>query len=165
MEDPNAVVNFDEIVQEALARLEARIEQTGASVRIVPGLPTLHANRTYATEAVYNLVSNALKFVGEGEKPEIEIAPYETDEKTLGEVGFVVRDRGPGVEPKHSERIFEIFQRTVGREVEGTGAGLAIVRQIAERHGGRAWVQPRQGGGSEFIITFETRKNPKGDRA
>jgi PAS domain S-box-containing protein len=165
MEQPNTVVNLEEIVQEALARLEARIEQTGASVRIVRGLPSLHANRTYATEAVYNLVSNALKFVKAGERPEVEIAPYETDEKTLGEVGFVVRDRGPGVEPKHSERIFEIFQRTVGREVEGTGAGLAIVRQIAERHGGRAWVQPREGGGSEFIITFETRKGLKGGLA
>jgi signal transduction histidine kinase len=42
----------------------------------------------------------------------------------------------------------------VNREIEGTGAGLAIVQQVAERHGGRAWVQPRAGGGSEFIITF-----------
>jgi signal transduction histidine kinase len=47
-----------------------------------------------------------------------------------------------------------LFQRAVGREVEGTGAGLAIVRQIAERHGGHAWVEPREGGGSKFIITF-----------
>jgi signal transduction histidine kinase len=66
----------------------------------------------------------------------------------------VVRDRGPGVTPEHAERIFQLFQRAVGREVEGTGAGLAIVRQIAERHGGRSWVEPRPGGGSEFVITF-----------
>ena len=43
----------------------------------------------------------------------------------------------------------------MGREIEGTGAGLAIVREVAFRHGGRAWVQARQDGGSEFIITFE----------
>jgi signal transduction histidine kinase len=42
----------------------------------------------------------------------------------------------------------------VGREIEGTGAGLAIVRRVAERHGGKAWVHPREGGGSEFIMTF-----------
>ena len=47
---------------------------------------------------------------------------------------------------EHAERIFQLFQRAVGREVEGTGAGLAIVRQISERHGGNAWVEQREGG-------------------
>ena len=69
-------------------------------------------------------------------------------------MGLIVCDRGPGVAPEHADRIFQLFQRAVGREVEGTGAGLAIVRQVAERHGGRAWVQPREGGGSEFVLTF-----------
>jgi signal transduction histidine kinase len=58
------------------------------------------------------------------------------------------------VPQEHAERIFQLFQRAVGRDIEGTGAGLAIVRQIAERHGGNAWVEQRQGGGAEFIITF-----------
>jgi len=69
-------------------------------------------------------------------------------------LGVVVRDRGPGVAPGQRDRIFELFRRAVGREIEGTGAGLAIVRQVAERHGGRAWVEPREGGGSDFIISF-----------
>jgi signal transduction histidine kinase len=50
----------------------------------------------------------------------------------------------------------------VGREIEGTGAGLAIVRQVAERHGGRAWVQSREGGGAEFMLTFDATKRQKG---
>jgi signal transduction histidine kinase len=54
-----------------------------------------------------------------------------------------------------SDRIFQLFQRAVGRDVEGTGAGLAIVRQVAEPHGGRVWVEARPGGGSEFVMTFE----------
>jgi len=74
-----------------------------------------------------------------------------------------VRDRGPGIAPEHEERIFQLFQRAVGREIEGTGAGLAIVRQIAERHGGSAWVEAREGGGSEFIITFADGKDLEGD--
>jgi signal transduction histidine kinase len=52
------------------------------------------------------------------------------------------------------DRIFRLFQRGVMRSVEGTGAGLAIVRQIVERHGGAAWARPREGGGSEFVVTF-----------
>ena len=80
----------------------------------------------------------------------------------MRQVGIVVRDRGPGVPPEHAERIFQLFQRAVGREVEGTGAGLAIVRQVAERHGGRAWVRPREGGGAEFILTFGATNPQKG---
>jgi signal transduction histidine kinase len=99
-------------------------------------------------------VSNALKHTRPGFAPEIEIASFEGDETQPHEVGIVVRDRGPGVAPAHAERIFQLFQRAVGRDVEGTGAGLAIVRAVAQRHGGHAWMQPRADGGSEFIITF-----------
>jgi len=110
-----------------------------------------------AVEAVYNLLSNALKFTREGHAPEIEVAPY-SDASDPRNVGLVIRDRGPGVAPEHAERIFELFQRSVAREIEGTGAGLAIVKEVASRHAGAAWVQPREGGGSEFIITFRSRR-------
>ena len=65
-----------------------------------------------------------------------------------------MRDRGPGISEEYRERIFSLFQRAVSRRVEGTGAGLAIVRQVAERHGGSAFMRSREGGGSEFIITL-----------
>ena len=65
-----------------------------------------------------------------------------------------MRDRGPGVPEHYTEKIFDLFQRAVGRDIPGTGAGLAIVRQITRRHGGHAWVRPRDGGGSEFVMTF-----------
>ncbi len=156
IEPPTEEVEGEAIVREALARLESKIKETEAQVQVAKDLPRLRADKTWATEAVYNLVANALKFTREGVAPEIEIAPYQPAEDEPGGVGIVVRDRGPGVAPEHADRIFELFQRAVGREVEGTGAGLAIVRQIARRHGGRAWVRPREGGGSEFIITFQT---------
>jgi PAS domain S-box-containing protein len=146
------------IVEQVLARLQRTIQKTGATVQVVGQLPQLHANRTLLSEAIYNLVSNALKYgiiedgTGQRVAPEIEITPYSGPEAKA--VGIIVKDRGPGVPERHAERIFELFQRAVGREIEGTGAGLAIVRQIAERHGGHAWVEPRKGGGAEFIITF-----------
>jgi PAS domain S-box-containing protein len=156
IEPPTEEVEGRIIVREALQRLEPKIKETGADVQIAEDLPQLRADKTWATEAVYNLVFNALKFTRDGVAPEVEIAPYQPAEGEPVGVGVVVRDRGPGVAPEHAERIFGLFERAVGREVEGTGAGLAIVRQIARRHGGWAWVRPREGGGSEFIITFGT---------
>ncbi len=153
---PAEQVEASAIVADVLSRLEEKVQSTRATIRMAPGLPRLYVDRTWATQAVYNLVCNALKFTREGEVPDVEIAPYDGqgDAGDRRGVGLVVRDRGPGVAPEHAERIFQLFQRAVGREIEGTGAGLAIVQAIAQRHGGRAWVQPRPGGGSEFVITF-----------
>ena len=151
---PTKAIAGDTIVQEALNRLEAKVNATNAQIRVAQDFGGLRVDKTWATQAVYNLIANALKFTRDGSVPEVEVAPYRLDGSCSETVGIAVRDRGPGVEPAHAERIFQLFQRAVGREIEGTGAGLAIVRQIAERHGGNAWVQPRDGGGSEFIITF-----------
>ncbi|HEX2055759.1 MAG TPA: PAS domain S-box protein [Nitrospiraceae bacterium] len=154
MQPPMEDVDADLLVKEALTRLDKRIKETGAAIQIVSPLPKLRVNRTWATQGLYNLLANALKFTRDGEAPNIEIASYQDPEFGVSFAGVVVRDRGPGVPPRHADRIFQLFQRAVGRDVEGTGAGLAIVRQVAERHGGQAWVRPRAGGGSEFVITF-----------
>jgi PAS domain S-box-containing protein len=149
------------IIGEVLDRLAVRVKETEARIRIADKLPRLKVDRTWATQAVYNLIANALKFTRDGESPDVEIAGYEEANGGNVEQGLVVLDRGPGVAPQHAELIFQLFQRAVGREVEGTGAGLAIVRQIAQRHGGRAWVRARPGGGSEFIITFQSGKSDR----
>jgi signal transduction histidine kinase len=148
---PTDEVDAGEVVADVLRQLEPRIRETAARVHVADDLPHLKVDRPWVTQALYNLIVNALKFTRPGEAPDVEVAAYHNGQDTRA---IVVRDRGPGVAPEHAERIFELFQRAVGREVEGTGAGLAIVRQVAERHGGRAWVQPRPAGGSEFVITF-----------
>ncbi len=147
-------IDARQVVDAALDRLEAAIRRSGGEVQVGPDLPQLLAERTWATQAIYNLLSNALKFTRPGERPRVEIAAYRERDGPHAGVGIVVRDRGPGVKAEHAERIFGLFQRAVGPDVEGTGAGLAIARQVAQRFGGRAWVQPRDGGGSEFVITF-----------
>ncbi|TMQ29670.1 MAG: PAS domain S-box protein [Nitrospirae bacterium] len=164
MELPAEEIESESIVREALRRLEDKMKETGATVQVAKDLTPLQGNRTWATQGVYNLIANALKFSRNGTAPEVEIASYQPTVEDGPVVGIVVRDRGPGVAPEHAERIFHLFRRAVGREVEGTGAGLAIVRQVAERHGGRAWVQPREGGGSEFTLTFgATNRSEKKD--
>ncbi|MGE5302886.1 MAG: GAF domain-containing protein [Alphaproteobacteria bacterium] len=162
MVPPTQEVDTKSMVEEAIKRLEEKIKTTKARVHIADGFHGLRVDKTWVTQAVYNLIANALKFTRNGDPPDVEVVPYEPESSEPDLVGISVRDRGPGIAPEHTERIFQLFQRAVGREVEGTGAGLAIVRQIAERHGGSAWVRPREGGGSEFIITFSRGKAPEG---
>ena len=137
---------------DVLYHLESRIRET-AGRRKRRGRTAEHSRPTAAgPQAVQNLVSNALKYTVEGQAPVVQIGTFRGPEG----IGLVVRDRGMGVPPDCAERIFQLFQRAVSRNIEGTGAGLAIVKRVAERHGGKAWVRPREGGGSEFIITFGT---------
>jgi signal transduction histidine kinase len=152
--EPDEPVALGEVVTEVLHQLEMRIQETGATLDVADDLPTVQADRSWAVQAVLNLVSNALKFQAPGTPPDVTIRRFESN-GTLGPLtGLIVADRGPGVPPEHAERIFDLFQRAVGRDIEGTGAGLAIVRRIAERHGGNVWHQPREGGGSEFWLGF-----------
>jgi signal transduction histidine kinase len=155
MERPSETVPAREIVDDVLKQLRLKIEETAARVTVAGSLPSLRVDRRWATQAVLNLVANALKFTRLGEPPKIEILSYRRHKGEPPGVGLVVRDHGPGVEANHAERIFNLFQRAVGREIAGTGAGLAIVRQIAERHQGRAWVRTGlKHAGAEFVVTF-----------
>ena len=138
------------LVNEAIERLEQRIEETQADIQIEPNLSMMFVNRTWAIQAIFNLISNALKFTIENQSPMIEIASHvESDQ-----IGLVIRDRGIGLSNTDNEQIFQLFQRGVGREIEGSGAGLAIVKQIVERHHGKTWARSRAGGGADFFITF-----------
>jgi len=113
-------------------------------------LPTVMADGMQLVQLFQNLISNAIKFHGE-ERPRIHIsAKQEENEWVLS-----VRDNGIGIDPEYHERIFLIFQRLHGRgEYAGTGIGLAICKRIAERHGGRIWVQSELGKGSTFYFTI-----------
>ncbi|MGB1274891.1 MAG: sensor histidine kinase [Nannocystaceae bacterium] len=148
LESSDAGTPGEKVVAAALERLAWHPEQDPGSVKIITPLPEIHANVAWAVTAVANLLSNARKFSGDA-PPDVEIRGYRTN-------GLVIADRGPGVPEGQAETIFQMFHRGVGRTIKGTGAGLAIVRTIAERHGGAAWMQPRAGGGSEFFLSFES---------
>ncbi len=143
-------VTGGDLVQDALRRLAPAVAETGATVRVADDLPALLVDRRWAAEAVYQLVRNALQFTAAGHVPEIEIEPYAGSEGT----GMVIRDRGTGIPAEHSDQLFDLFRRVVGREVPGTGVGLTIVRQVAAKHDGNAWLRPRSGGGTEAYVTF-----------
>ncbi len=157
---PPEWIASEQCVNDALERLDDAIRASHARISVRPGLPRMQADPTWLTEAIFNLVSNALKFVWPGTSPEIEIAAYEPGPGDPPGPGLCVRDRGPGVPEELRQKIFQLFQRGVGREVEGSGAGLAIVEAVVRRHGGDTWVQDREGEGAEFVITFPSAPEP-----
>jgi len=154
---PEKEVDLNELVNEAMARLHLAIEETQAQITIAPNLPHVCIDPMWGTQAIYNLLANALKFHEKDHPPEIDIQPCLENTEFPQEIGLVVHDRGPGVKERYRERVFQLFKRAVSRSIPGTGAGLAIVRQVAERHGGHAWVTARAGGGSSFFLTFPMR--------
>ncbi len=142
------------LVREVLEVLDGEIQRTGARIDVGESFPTLLVEPTWAMHALENLVANALRFHLEGVPPEIEISGFRRDDEDGVLAGFVVSDRGPGIPEGQAERIFQLFQRGVGHEVPGTGAGLAIAREVAERSGGSCRARNRDGGGAEFTLTF-----------
>ena len=152
--EANEPIDPQMVIDDVLKQLEPRITETGALVSVAASLPKVRADPRWLRQSIFNLVANALKFVNPGEAPQIEIVGYERSSDSGTQTGLVIQDRGPGIPEEHAERVFQLFQRAVGRKVEGTGAGLAIVRQVAKRYGGNAWVEPRSGGGSCFYLAF-----------
>ncbi len=152
--------SVDRAVQQTLEQLAHLIDQRDTVVRVHRPLPDLRVDPFWLEQALQNLITNAIKFTAEGQAPEIDIEPFRmTIEQRIlapshsGQIGLIIRDRGPGVPDELKDKIFTLFQRGVERDIPGTGAGLAIVARIAERHGGSAWVQDRPGGGSDFFFT------------
>jgi two-component system phosphate regulon sensor histidine kinase PhoR len=118
--------------------------------RVEPGLRVV-VNRVLAEQALSNLVSNAIRYAGEGTDVDIDV------HRTGGVIAFDVTDRGPGIASMHLDRIFERFYRVDKARSSargGTGLGLAIVKHIAQVHGGSVDVQSEVGVGSTFRLLF-----------
>ena len=108
------------------------------------------ADRGEMVQVLQNLLGNAIKYRGEH-------APRSTSPRCrAARTGrSPSRDDGPGIDPRHHDRIFVLLQRLHRHdEVEGTGMGLAICKKIIESHGGRIWVESREGEGARFTFTL-----------
>ncbi len=148
-------VALGELVGDALADLGKTIAEKGIEVEVAPDLPVVCGDRARLLEAVWHLLGNAVKYLGDQPAPRIEVGVRH--EKTGDEESpiFYVRDNGPGIEPKYHERVFGLFERLDPEATEGTGIGLALVKRIVEVHGGRIWVESEgRGQGSTFCFTL-----------
>ena len=147
---PFSMVNCEHIVEQAMANLKIAIEECGASVSY-DVLPTIIGDEGQLVRLFQNLIGNAIKFRGE-EAPQVHISALRRNNI----VTFSVKDNGIGIDPEHSQNIFEIFRRLhTSEEYPGTGMGLAICKKIVERHGGHISVQSQPGQGSTFYFSVD----------
>jgi PAS domain S-box-containing protein len=134
---------------EALASLGEAVRESGASVTRGP-LPTVLADAGQLAQLFQNLLGNAIKFRGP--------RPPQVHAEAVGGGGewrFTIRDNGIGIDPRHAQRIFVLFERLHGRDqYAGTGIGLAVCKRIVERHGGCIGVESKPGEGSAFWFTL-----------
>jgi signal transduction histidine kinase len=131
----------------------------GFTVELPFFLPTLSTNAVQLQQVFTNLISNALKYHETPETGTVRIGCDDAGEFYL----FSVADDGPGIAAEYHERIFIIFQTLTERDtLESTGVGLAIVKKIVERQGGRIWVKSAEGHGATFFFTWP--KRPPADK-
>jgi PAS domain S-box-containing protein len=149
-ETRETMVNLEQLVKEVLTDIQ---QETGGRTIAwkVGALPNLYGDRSMLRIALVNLISNAVKFTRINPEPEVEIGSMEKKEE--GVVVFV-RDNGVGFDMKYAHKLFGVFQRLHQSDsFEGTGIGLATVKRIIHRHGGRVWAESLLNQGATFFFS------------
>jgi PAS domain S-box-containing protein len=144
------IVDCQVVLRQATDDLAMAVKESGAVITSDP-LPVIKGFGSEMKQLFQNLLSNALKFRKANEAPQIHISAKQIP----GFWQFEVRDNGIGIDPKHFQKIFILFQRLHGRkDFSGTGIGLSYCKKIVELHHGKIWVESALGEGSNFIFTI-----------
>ncbi|CCG98389.1 histidine kinase [Fibrella aestuarina BUZ 2] len=143
-------VNLQDLVAEILEEQQHEMNAVQATIEVGP-LPTLQAGRTELKQLFQNLITNGLKYHRAGVPVQLQVQA-----KELGNsYQFSVTDNGIGIDPKHYQRVFQLFQRLHGRaRYPGTGIGLATCKKIIDIYGGKIWIDSVPGNGSTFYFTI-----------
>jgi signal transduction histidine kinase len=139
-------VNLEAVVHSVLSRLEKEVQEKKGCLQGTGPWPAVIGHQPTLGQVIFNLVSNALKFVRPDAPPCIRVHAEEQGRF----VRVWVEDNGIGIAPDHQSEIFGLFTRLRGSEFPGTGIGLAIVQKSVERMGGNVGVQSTPGEGSRF---------------
>lgn len=148
------IVPIQDVIDSVMNSLQIQATQQRIQMSVeIPAntVPLIEADQALLHQALYNLVDNAIKFTQPGGKVKFRT------EVRQNQMLFIISDTGIGISPLDQPRIFERFYRgahTGTKRLAGTGLGLAIVKSIADRHGGRVWVEGQLGKGSTFYLAI-----------
>lgn len=145
---PLESVDVDSVVREVLAPREKDCVKNKVRVTIAPNLPRLGCRRIHVKQVFDNLISNAIKYMGDRADPHVEIGTTGSGRGVL----FYVRDNGMGIDTSMFDRIFLPFTRLVGEDTPGSGIGLSIVKTVVEQYEGEVTVESTVGSGSTFFV-------------
>ena len=143
-----APVDVGAVVKDILASMRTTVAASGATIRVGP-LPTVPCDRNAIGQVFANIVGNALKSLEADRPGVIEIAASAESPPV-----FSIRDNGIGIPEEYRRKIFQVFQHVHPAQGRGEGMGLAIVRRIVERHGGRVWFESTPRVGTTFFFTL-----------
>jgi PAS domain S-box-containing protein len=141
-------IDTQTLVGEMLASLHSSIKQSGAQVHLA-ALPSIHGDRNAIGQVFANVIGNAVKSLEPSRPGHIEISASADDPAV-----FAISDNGIGIPEDSRNKIFQVFQQVHQAKGRGEGMGLAIVRRIVERHGGRIWFESTPDVGTTFFFTL-----------
>jgi PAS domain S-box-containing protein len=148
---PPVAVPAAELVQEALRLVQGRRAAARARIEVAAELPVVFGDRARLVQVFQNLLDNATKFAANAAEPLVTV---EARPPVDGKAVLTVRDNGVGIEPRHRNRVFELFEKLDPR-AEGAGVGLALVKRVVESHGGRVWLESEgPGSGTTACVTL-----------
>lgn len=151
-------LDLTELAQETIAELRPSLADR--SIHFTVGaLPQTRGDRVMLRQVLVNLLSNAIKFTRPRSEPAIEVGGATGRDENI----YYVKDNGVGFDMRYADKLFGVFQRLHAQdEFEGTGIGLAIVKRIVERHGGRVWAHATAGAGATIFFTLPEAGSPDG---
>ena len=146
IEDVSVAAVFNQI--QAIFKGQLEMKSVHFFVDLPEDPPLIRADANKITWVLTNLISNALRYVGQDGQIHLQVKRFGS------QVQMAVQDDGPGIPPEYQSRIFQKFVQVKGREAGGTGLGLAICKEIVRAHGGTIWVESGPGQGSTFSFTL-----------
>jgi signal transduction histidine kinase len=153
-------VDVERVLQGILTTLNAQIEQKQVHIER-QALPTLYSDYSAIEQILFNVVSNAIKYLSPQRQGQIAIRAHEAGSK----IRFSIADNGRGIAPEEYERVFQLFRRAGLADVEGEGVGLYFTQALVQRLGGRIWFESVVEQGTTFYIELPKQTTVMGVQA
>jgi light-regulated signal transduction histidine kinase (bacteriophytochrome) len=153
---PCPLVDTHAVVSDVLSGIAGAIGTSNATVDVSPDLPPVPVHAGHLRQVFQNLFTNAIKYRMPGRNPVVKVSAVSRENEAV----FCVADNGMGISADYHQRIFGIFDRLHGANVEGSGIGLAVCKKIVEKYQGRIWVESRVDQGSAFYFTVPLLAGP-----